>query len=294
MCVVVHPTVVVAVVVMPPKKAASKAPAASQRAAKLKKSTVTEAASKHLKSASRGLGEDRSRATTPRSRRPPSPSAPTRGHKAQVTERELVNGNSAAAAGSTRVVRRRRETLTPQEAPDWQRALLAKAGATGARGNGKRPTKGGKTKRKTSPRGSEAAKKVVKNRSKAESDSTWTASGESELLSSGGSSGSEDSSEEESGFDSEGSEEASEKRQRKRRRSSAGAVTSPNTRRPQRRRSTSSTGSTPAGSPTSSNVGRRRPRKAEMLCPRCKLLMNEWLYCGLTGEPHQPPEEVRS
>lgn len=41
---------------------------------------------------------------------------------------------------------------------------------------------------------------------------------------------------------------------------------------------------------TTPNKRTRKPKVAELLCPRCKLRIDEWPFCGLSGEPHVMPD----
>lgn len=238
---------------MPPKK--GPAGAGPKRT-----STVVKAAEKHLTSAA--------------------------SKKAAVESPTAPAPVAAPSPGPTRVVRRRKEELTPREAPEWQRMILtgapanSKAKLAAKKGARAKPAPKKPTWRKAS-RGAAAKKANTKKKSGAgkaldvDDDNEESSAPDSSVSYVPSSSG--DESDDSVSFDSDSmaSEDPPKRGGKKRRRTCVAA--------------SSSSGGSPISAAAAAAVRRPRVRKVLLTCPRCKLQMDEWEYCGLTGDAHEIP-----
>lgn len=184
-------------------------------------------------------------------------------------------------------VSRRKQELVPQDVPEWQQQVLKTAAAaaklqqktntsrkTGKR-NADRRTRDGRAK-STAKSKTSAAKKGKKAKNAAEdgddtSEATASSNDDDNNDDDTASAAAEQSSEASAGnARGRGNKKASAKQPRK----SADDGTAAPDRTPSKRT--------------------RRPKAADLLCPRCKLRMDQWPFCGLSGEPHVVPGETAS
>ncbi|CAJ1008929.1 hypothetical protein Q4I28_004242 [Leishmania naiffi] len=176
--------------------------------------------------------------------------------EAVITAAPALEAVVAASNPSSSRVSRRRRDVVPQEAPAWQRMALKTAAAASRLGKhgGCRSTT---TAKKTKSNGRRKGVAEEKTEADAEDEAPATAESSSQK--------GEDADHFASHAESDAISSSSSKRAKPRRGKVGKAGTTPATRR-----------------------GQRVP-VTELVCPRCKLRMDQWPFCGLSGEAHVLP-----
>ncbi|KAG5503451.1 hypothetical protein JKF63_05590 [Porcisia hertigi] len=205
--------------------------------------------------------------------------SPKRDSVSLATQKRLCTTAAALAPASSRVSRRRKDVV-PQDAPEWQRmALKAAAAKLGKRGGG---SDGNKARTKRGD-GSSTASVAASRKSRSTTKKT-TPNGRLKGLS-----------RKSSGAGIHENEAA------------AAAASSPEGEREDVDGSASHAGSDESGGAKGGRgikprrgkgrkaavtpVAKKKQRVsvADLVCRRCKLRMDQWSFCGLSGEAHAPP-----
>nr|CCM16008.1 Hypothetical protein BN36_2435200 [Leishmania guyanensis] len=177
--------------------------------------------------------------------------------EAVITAAPALEADVAASNPSSSRVSRRRRDVVPQEAPAWQRMALKTAAAAsrlGKRGSSAEAKYGGCSSTTTAKKTKSNGRRKGVAAEKAEDEAPATAESSSQK--------GEDADHSASHAESDAISSSSSKRAKPRRGKVGKAGTTPATRR-----------------------GQRVP-VTELVCPRCKLRMDQWPFCGLSGEAH--------
>ncbi|AYU79196.1 hypothetical protein CGC21_16180 [Leishmania donovani] len=180
--------------------------------------------------------------------------------RATIVEMPALEADAAASNQSSSRVSRRRRDVVPQETPEWQRMALKTAAAAASRKSRASAAK------KTKPNG----RRRGPPKGRAESDEDEDEAAPAAELSS--QRGEEDADHSASHAEINASSSISSKRARPHRGKAEKAAATPAPKR-----------------------GQRVP-VAELVCPRCRLRMDHWPFCGLSGDAHvlrAPPSAAR-
>lgn len=217
----------------------------------------------------------------PRAARGPKKDSVTAAVKKHLTKRTTTtatpapasNGKSAAPAAASRVSRRRGDVV-PQKAPEWQKMALKTAAASA-----KLTKRTATAKRQPAP----AAKATGKRAAAASKAASGTRGAPPKKRAKGKRGGSEDDESEAAAAadDSDASVSTEE--------SSSDEDAGRGRGKGRTAKATRSNGAAPAAAAASGGKRGSRVLVADLMCSRCRLRMDQWPFCGITGEAHVVP-----